>query len=156
MVRGALSSKSVPDSISRRQRGAALQAARFLSENSQNRLDEEQWKFELRYWFSMGPARLQLHVFESIEKPTHVNERFANNNWDGRNFTRLCGRVKIRSPDHSSLSTIGIIVVLVGAATLVIISFFDVVVENVPRWKRSPAFQAWLEMRSQCWWLLIV
>lgn len=143
MVQGSLPSTGIPDSISRRHAGAALQAAKFLAESAQTRLDEEQWKIELRYWFSMGLARLQLDIFESIERPPHVNESMAFNTWETYNLTDLCGRVKFRSPDHSSLSTVGIIVVLVGAVSLALASFFDVVIEHVPWWGKIPAFQAW-------------
>jgi hypothetical protein len=145
IVQGTLPATSIPVSISRRHAGAALQAARFLAETTQGRLDPEQWKIELGYWFSIGLARLQLDIFDSIERPPHINEDLAYNTWEEFNLTSLCGRVKFRSADHSSLSAVGIIVVLVGATALAIASFFDVIARYVPRCRTSWLYQAWLD-----------
>lgn len=104
---------------------AALQATKYFNKGLQDRLDPEQWKVELRYWFQMALARMQLEVFNTIERPGDVDPDRTQNIW-GKDVTRyLCGNVKFRSADHTSLSVAGIVAIVSCAALLTIISFLD-------------------------------
>lgn len=106
---------------------AALQAIKYFSLGTQNRLDPEQWKVELRYWFKMALARVQLEVFNTIEKPAHVDPARSQNLWadDELALKIFCGWIKFRSASHTSLSTTGILVIILCTVILTIMSFFD-------------------------------
>ncbi|KAH7086537.1 hypothetical protein FB567DRAFT_550023 [Paraphoma chrysanthemicola] len=117
---------SIPGSIQHRQAPSALQAARYLETIVQFHLEPEQWKVELEYWFAMALARLQLAVFNTIEKPPSVNESQAINLWGRAGLQQLCGRVKYHSPNHTTLSTVGFGVTLGLVGLLTLLSFMDV------------------------------
>lgn len=104
---------------------AALQASKFFNNGAQYRLDPEQWKIELRYWFKMALARIQLEVFNTIERPVNVDPNRSENSWGEELSSALCGNIKFRSANHTSLSVAGIVAILLSVAILTIISFFD-------------------------------
>ena len=129
---------SIPGSIQNRPATSALQSARYLNGITQEYLAPEQWKIELEYWFAMALARLQLAVFNTIEKPPSVNASQAVNQWEGTGLKKLCGRVKFHSPSHTTLSTTGVAVVLGLVGLLTVLSFVDVVLGWVPTaWARG-------------------
>ncbi|KAH7394528.1 hypothetical protein BKA66DRAFT_567464 [Pyrenochaeta sp. MPI-SDFR-AT-0127] len=131
---------SIPDSIQNRPATSALQAARYLETIVQFHLEPEQWKIELEYWFAMSMARLQLGIFNTIEKPPGVNVSQAINQWEGTSLKGLCGRVKFHSASHTTLSTMGIIVVLVVVIFLTLASSLDVILGWLPfAWARKLA-----------------
>ena len=144
-VQGAAVETSLADSIQDRPAGAVLQATRLMSGSWQNSLDDAQWEIELRAWFTFAMARLQLNVLNSIEKPAYVNEEFAVNIWERFNLTSLCGTIMFRSPDHTSLSTVGILVIFVVALVLAVLSLSDTAAGLMPSWKAKPAIVAWEE-----------
>lgn len=106
---------------------AALQAIKYFYIGSQYRLDPEQWKVELRYWFQMALARMQLEIFNTIERPADVDPERSRNEWAGSEdiLKANCGCIKFRSPGHTSLSTTGILVILLCTLLLALISVFD-------------------------------
>lgn len=131
---------SIPDSIGERPASSALQAARYLYGDIQAYLEPEQWKLELEYWFAMALARLQLEVFNTIEKPPGVDESIAYNQWEGTELKSLCGKVKFHSPNHTTLNTVGIIVILGVVALLTLGSVMDIVLGRLPMgWARHMA-----------------
>ncbi len=149
MVRLVVLYTSIPESIQSRSASSALQASRYLVDGDQYRLESEQWKLELDYWFSMALARLQLEVFNTIEKPPSVDAESAQNLWAAQpSLLRLCGRVKFRSVDHTTLSTIGVVVVLVVSCFLTVLSFFDVVVERCFRKRHSTLVSDWVDSEN--------
>lgn len=107
---------------------AALQAIQYYNLGTQYRLDPEQWKVELRYWFKMALARIQLAVFNTIEKSVHVDDaEWSRNLWadDDIILKEFCGCIKFRSSSHISLSTTGIAVIFLCTMILTFISFLD-------------------------------
>lgn len=113
-------------SYSIQERGqAALQASRYMSEGHQVRLRKEQWKFELEYWFMTALARLQLEILNTIDKPQNLDESMAKNQWATgalSGMQTLCGRIKFRSPGHTSLSALGLVMILVFSGVLLLVS----------------------------------
>lgn len=131
LIHLSLQTTSLPESVSERAASAALQAGRYLYHGKQGRIEPGQWKRELEYWFAVGLARLQLEIFGTVEKPPGVNSNSVVNRWDTDKFKALkvlCGRVKFRSPGHTSLSTLGLGLILGVSGVLVLLSFADVVV----------------------------
>ena len=126
LVMGSIMTSYLTSSIQGRGQ-AALQAVKYLSMGTQYHLDPEQWKVELRYWFQMALARLQLEIFNTIERPADVDPARSRNIWaDNDKFLKvLCGFIKFRSAGHTSLSTIGILVILLCTMILTLISFLD-------------------------------
>ncbi|KAH6662277.1 hypothetical protein B0J14DRAFT_707742 [Halenospora varia] len=122
------------------QRGqAALQASRYLNNGEQVRLRPEQCKFELEYWFMMALARLQLEILNTIDKPANLNASRAQNLWATERYKlmlNLCGRIKFRSPDHTSLSAFGLIMILVFSGVLLLGSGIGTGLFWIP-WTRS-------------------
>jgi hypothetical protein len=128
---------SIPNSIQGRPATSALQSAWYLNGITQEYLAPEQWKLELQYWFAMALARLQLEVFNTIEKPPSVDASQAINSWNGNSLKSLCGRVKFHSPNFTTLSTTGICVILGFVSLLIVLSFVDVVMSWIPSaWAR--------------------
>ncbi|KAJ3536612.1 hypothetical protein NM208_g6647 [Fusarium decemcellulare] len=128
---------SIPESISDRG-SSALRASRSLYFGIQASLEEEQWKTELNYWFGMAMARLQLDVYKTIDKPAGLDLNRTENYWDMNNGTykdELCGRIRFNSSDHTSLSFLGVMVIVVVSAFLILLSFFEDAMGLVPsRW----------------------
>lgn len=138
LVALSLQYNSLPHSISDRPASSALQAARYYDGIVQHHLEPEQWKVELEYWFAMAMARLQLEIFNTIEKPPGVDELQAYNQWESNGLNSLCGRIKFRSPDHSTLSTTGIVVVLTLVGLLTLVSLLDMILAWVPaQWAKN-------------------
>ncbi|KAF4982640.1 hypothetical protein FDECE_17464 [Fusarium decemcellulare] len=129
---------SIPESISNRDGSSALRASRSLQAGIQLSLGEEQWKTELNYWFGMAMARLQLDVYKTIDKPAGLDLNRTENMWDVNNGTykhELCGRIRFNSSDHTSLSFLGVMVIVVVSAFLILLSFFEDAMGLVPsRW----------------------
>ena len=123
-VMSALSMTYIARSIQGRGH-AALQAGRYFEQGLQFRLNPEQWKVELRYWFNMAIARLQLEIFNTIERPLNVDPERTHNMSEDFPSLPLCGNIKFRSASHTSLSTTGIVVILLVTAILTILSFLD-------------------------------
>lgn len=126
LVEDIMGQTAIPFSI--QQRGqAALQASRYITEGQQMRLRKEQWKFELEYWFMTALARLQLEILNTIDKPANLDESMAKNMWAAERFIgfqALCGRIKFRSPGHTSLSAFGLVMILVFSGVLLLVSGF--------------------------------
>jgi hypothetical protein len=103
----------------------------------QEYLAPEQWKLELEYWFTMALARLQLAVFNTIEKAPGVNASQATNSWDENSLKIRCGSVKLYSPNYTTLSTLGIVVILGFVSLLIVLSLVDVMTSWIPTaWAR--------------------
>ncbi|KAH6666348.1 hypothetical protein B0J14DRAFT_201246 [Halenospora varia] len=117
--------------------GAAMQTTRYLSDGEQLQLGANQWKIELESWFRMCLARLQLEIFNTIERPQNVDENRVVNIWK-TNYEPLltvCGRIKFKSPNHTSLSTFGLIMILVFSAVLMLGSLIGMILPTT-RWTR--------------------
>lgn len=110
-------------------------------------LEPEQWKLELVYWFAMAFARLQLEIFNTIEKLSGVDESIAYNQWEDTELKWLRGRVKLYSPYHTTLSTVGIIVTLVVVALLSIRSIVDIVLREIPAKWRNKIVKKWDKLK---------
>ena len=108
----------------------ALQASRFFSNAVQTRLDPEQWKLELRYWFMMGLARTQIEIFNTVEKPANLPQEWAINMWADMPSRRICGRIKFRSPNHMCLSAVGIMLIFLFTISLTILSYMDMLLAS--------------------------
>lgn len=126
MVSTSIDTSYIANSIQGRGH-AALQAIKYFSNGQQYRLDPEQWKVELRYWFKMALARVQLEVFNTIEKTPGANPDQRRNIWanDDLFLKKICGCIKFRSASHTSLSTTGIVVILLCTVILTLLSFLD-------------------------------
>jgi hypothetical protein len=138
-----LESSFISNSIGQRPGDNVLQAARYLQHAKQTRLLPDQWKVELDFWFSVALANMQLSVFNTIQLPSSIDRSLLYNLWDGGPLNRLCGRVKFQSADHSSLSTLGIVIVLVISALLTFGSYLDVAAENIPKFREKQAMADW-------------
>ncbi|RSL59383.1 hypothetical protein CEP54_007295 [Fusarium duplospermum] len=150
IVTPLLDKTSIPDGIAGRG-GSSLRASRTLYGGRQLRLEPEQWKTELTYWFGLGMARLQLDIYKTIERHDGLNVDGAMNVWadlpSGSMQEMLCGKIKFRSPNHTSLSFTGVIVVVVVSSVLIALSFFEVLVDLMPaKWKGNRVLLwAWSE-----------
>jgi hypothetical protein len=120
---------AIPSSIQNRGHGA-LQATRFFTDGLQFRLNSEQWKLELEYWFQMALARLQFEIFNTIEKPPGLDDKRAHNSWNQEEIKMFCGSIKFQSPSHMSLSVAGILMVVLFSFTLTVASFIDVLLAS--------------------------
>jgi hypothetical protein len=133
-----LPTTSVPESIADRDGATALRAARYMQQSAHFYLEPEQWKTELKSWFSLALARLQLGIFHSVERPSYtVNATLMKNTWEGTPLMRLCGRIKYRSNGHMSLSFFGFMTVVVVSVLLIGLSFFEMFLDR-PLRKWSP------------------
>ncbi len=131
LIRLVLPTTLLPESVGERTAASALQAGRYLYAGAQVRIEPEQWKRELEYWFAVGLARLQLEVFGTVEKPPGVDPSIAVNIWENDKYKALkalCGGIKLKSPGHTSLSTLGFGFILGVSGVLALLSFADVVV----------------------------
>jgi hypothetical protein len=145
LIQLLLQTTLLPESIGERTAASALQAGRYLYAGRQVRIEPEQWKRELEYWFATGLARLQLEIFGTVEKPPGVDRSMAVNLWGKDKFKALkalCGGIKFTSPGHTSLSTLGFGLILGMSGVLVLLSFADVVVPWLLR-RRGYEFQEW-------------
>ncbi|KAK6513405.1 hypothetical protein TWF281_005031 [Arthrobotrys megalospora] len=128
---------SLSSTIQYRHADALLQAASYTLGGRQSWLHPEQWKVELSRWFAMALAKIQLETIDSIEAPKNFNLEQLKNAWaegteDGSLGLRvLCGRVKFRDPNHTSMSTLGIAGILAVAGALVLASFAVLVWQQV-------------------------
>lgn len=148
VVLGSIASSFIYNSIQGRGH-AALQATKYYNLGTQFGLHPEQWKVELRYWFQMALARVQLEVLNSVERPNDVDPEWAHNLWGEEMSTTLCGNVKFRSANHTSLSVAGIVTIISCTALLTIISLLDHVVASKFLRRRFPNFiSAWEETEN--------
>ncbi|KAI5803141.1 hypothetical protein EDC01DRAFT_611892 [Geopyxis carbonaria] len=141
-----LRSTSIYEAISSRGE-TALQARRFLfMNNMQRRLGSAQWKYEFHYWFEMCLARLQLGVFSTIQMRPGLTEETAQRVDLGKDADRICGRVKFRAEGYTSLSVLGVALVIAITGVLTVLSYIDVIVatfwgrrwsDTVDMWDRS-------------------
>jgi len=138
LVSFLLGQTSIYSSILNRD-GAALQAAKSLIIDTQYQLYPEQWKFELQYWFSVGLAQLQLGLFTSIQAQPDLDVKLLGNIFDEIPILqRLCGRVKFHSAQHTTMSVLGIAIVLAISFVMTVISYLDVIFKRL--FKRSRVF----------------
>ncbi|KAM0424891.1 hypothetical protein ACHAPT_009947 [Fusarium lateritium] len=140
MLRYLIPGTSIPDSIANRDGSSALRASRNMQSGIQLHLEPEQWKTELTYWFGLAMARLQLDMYKTIERPDGLDGDSIINAWSdpsaGLIQDMLCGKIKFRSPNHTSLSFVGIMMVVVVSLVLIVLSFFDVFITLLPtRWR---------------------
>jgi hypothetical protein len=133
---------SIPESIAGRDGASALRASRYMSNGVHFYLEPEQWKTELKHWFSMALARFQLELFQSIEKPPQLDTTRLQNMWAGTAATWLCGRIKYHSAGHMSLSFFGIMTAVVVSVLLIVLSFFEVIFSK-PIGKWWPGYRHW-------------
>jgi hypothetical protein len=139
----------IPFAIEYRPAAAALQAGRYFYQSVQFDIGADQWKRELNYWFSMGLARLQLELFNTIEKPPQLDADRAVNLWVTHNLTGMCGKVKFNSAGHTTLSALGLGLVLGLSGLLVAASFADVVTVKVLRtFGKGSRVAAWEECQT--------
>jgi hypothetical protein len=75
----------------------------------------------------MALVRLQLEIFNPIEKPSGVNGSIAYNQWEGTVLMNICGKIKFYSPNHTTLSEVGAIAILVVVTLLTLGSAVDTV-----------------------------
>lgn len=104
----------------------SLQANRLLNDGHQSKLSEKQWIMEFEYWFTMALARLQLGVFNTIERPLGLDESRTFNIFalPGREaIYNICGHIKFNDPHHTSLSTLGLVMILAFSLFLMLASF---------------------------------
>ncbi|KAK6338527.1 hypothetical protein TWF730_002590 [Orbilia blumenaviensis] len=138
---------SFVSSIQDRSAAAALQASKYIILGEQTRLQREQWKTELRYWFAIALARFQLETLNSIDIPPNVDVNRASNLWeevDRRSLKALCGRVKFRDPNHTSMTLFGIAFILAGAGFLALVSLCAMILQNTPLMKyKHPRISDW-------------
>ena len=150
---------SIPNAIQGREGASATQFSRYLNEGNQYYLESEQWKVELKYWFQMALARLQLDLFNSIQAPPGLNLAQAVNFWDSAELRSMCGRIKFHSPAHSSLSVLGFAMVVAIVGLLIAGSCVDVVLGWVPaKWARAVVAE-WERLENlnllfelEAWW----
>jgi hypothetical protein len=129
LVLQSISATALHNSISNRG-PAAMQAARYLLETFQYRLEQEQWKTELRYWFSVSLARLQMEIFNTIAKPPELDENLIENFWQTQlpEMLQYCGIIKFRSSDHTTMSALGIGLIVAFAVVLLLGSYTELLV----------------------------
>jgi hypothetical protein len=146
LVKIVLEDTPIPNGIGGRGAAAALQASRYLSQGRQLRLLPEQWKFELQYWFMMGLAQLQLGIFDTIDRPANLDASRTFNSWQQPEFKsllQLCGRVKFRDPNHTSLSTLGLAIVIAFSILLLLASVLGMSLAWLPGTKKWNFVAKW-------------
>ncbi|KAJ4309242.1 hypothetical protein N0V84_011623 [Fusarium piperis] len=127
---------SIPAVIAGRDGSSALRASRHTSSGEQYYLEREQWKTEVRYWFAVAMAKLQLGIFNTIQGPNGLRPNGTMNLWADSPMMSICGRVKYRSADHTSLSFVGVVVVIVVSVFLITVSLFDIIIDRIPgKWR---------------------
>ncbi|KAM6536143.1 hypothetical protein FALCPG4_005660 [Fusarium falciforme] len=142
LLADAITGTSIPGSIAGRDSSSALRASRYMRGGQHFYLEPEQWKTEVTYWFALALARLQLGIYNTIERPVGVDLNRTVNRWADTPMMSLCGRVKYRSANHTSLSFVGVVVVVVVSITIIILSFFEVVIDLMPsRWLKNRVLQ---------------
>jgi hypothetical protein len=95
---------------------------------------------------------ISLGVFNTIEKPPNLDASRAQNLWtlneDRKAILLLCGRIKFNNPHHTSLSTFGLIMILVFSGVLMLASLIALCLPAMPKintwrpirdWKRDDA-----------------
>lgn len=121
---------------------AALQATRYLADGFQFYLEPNQWRVELESWFRTSLARFQLEIFNTIERPQYIDEKRAVNAWDDANtlpLKTICGRIKFRSPNHTSISSLGLILILTFSGILMIWSLIGLLLSSI-KWTKQWTF----------------
>lgn len=134
---------SIPAVIAGRDGSSALRASRHMNNGEQYYLEKEQWKTEVTYWFAVAMAKLQLGIFNTIQGPNGLRPTDTMNLWADSPMMNICGRVKYRSADHTSLSFVGVVVVIVVSAFLITMSLFDLVIDWVPKKWRGRRLMQW-------------
>ncbi|EFW16423.1 conserved hypothetical protein [Coccidioides posadasii str. Silveira] len=109
-------------------RGAsALLATRFLSNSNQLRLVPGQWKIEVERWFQVALARVQLAVLRFVKTPGLDRTR-VDNTWDLLPVLKgVCSIIKFNSADHTTLSSLGVLIVVAFSVLLTTLSMWDVI-----------------------------
>ncbi|KAG9231184.1 hypothetical protein BJ875DRAFT_487262 [Amylocarpus encephaloides] len=101
---------------------SALQATRNTYQGVQHQISENQWKIELEQWFKTTLAGLQIAPYRMVVMPDLDRNRVYNlrNGSDP-----ICSMVKFRSPEHASLSLLGIMIILVFSVVITALSYCD-------------------------------
>ncbi|KAM0431287.1 hypothetical protein ACHAPT_005258 [Fusarium lateritium] len=134
---------SIPAVLAGRDGSSALRASRHTRDGEQYFLEKEQWKTEVTYWFAVAIAKLQLSIFNTIQGPSGLPPNSTMNLWADSPNMNLCGRIKYRSAGHTSLSFVGVVVVIVVSAFLITVSLFDIIVDRVPKKWRGRRLTQW-------------
>ena len=105
---------------------SALQASRYLTNNIQTRLADEQWKIELEGWFCIALARIQLYGLRVVKTPAPDHSRIKKySNESLPDVKKMCNIVKFHSAEHTTLSATWIIIILAFVVLVTIFSFGD-------------------------------
>ncbi|KAI8711575.1 hypothetical protein NCS52_01421300 [Fusarium sp. LHS14.1] len=131
---------SIPAVIAGRDGSSALRASRHTNNGEQYYLEKEQWKTEM--------AKLQLGIFNTIQGPNGLRPTDTINLWADSPMMNICGRVKYRSADHTSLSFVGVVVIIVASAFLIAVSLFDIIIDWVPRKWSGRRLMQWEASKS--------
>jgi hypothetical protein len=120
---------TVDRSIAFREGNLALQAARTMQRgHTFGQLAREQWKIEVRHWFSAAMAKLQHQLFDTIERRSDVDPIRMENTWRREGNVdlqdALCGAVRYHSSSHLSFSFFGIMTIAVACFIIVATSYF--------------------------------
>lgn len=126
-------------------RGAsALQATRHVQAGRQYLISKEQWKLEVQNWFRIGLAIMQMSPQRMISNP-ELDRTRVSNVWNSSDpiVAAACGIVKSRSPQHITLSMLGIVIVLVFTAVLTMISYLDQILSWLFPGRQSRSLSRW-------------
>jgi hypothetical protein len=84
-------------------------------------------------------------MFNTIERPKNVDEQRAENTWAGNQavLQQLCGRVKFRSSRHTSISALGLVLIVSFSGLLMLISFAETSLPFIRRSKRWRFIVEW-------------
>ncbi|RTE80488.1 hypothetical protein BHE90_005000 [Fusarium euwallaceae] len=143
LLQNVIPDTSISEVIAGRDGSSALRASRHTNNGEQYYLEKEQWKTEVTYWFAVAMAKLQLGIFNTIQGPNGMRPNGTMNLWADSPMMNICGRVKYRSADHTSLSFVGVVVVIVVSVFLITVSLFDIIIDWVPKKWRGRWLMQW-------------
>jgi hypothetical protein len=138
----------IPSSVFGREASISLQASKYMRNSVHFYLEPEQWKTELKYWFSMALARLQLGVFHSIEKAPFLDDNRATNMFTNTPLMDMCGQVKYYSPNHTSMSFFGIMFTIVISGILILLSFAEALTFVLPQNMQEKYLKDWTKSEN--------
>ncbi|EEP79557.1 predicted protein [Uncinocarpus reesii 1704] len=141
----ALFHSTIYSSISDRGNSALL-ATRFVANQRQLRLVPGQWKIEIERWFQVALARVQLVMLRYVKTPGLDRTR-VENMWDLIPVVKgVCSIVKFNSAEHTTLSTLGVFIIVAFSLLLTILSMWDMALPIIPKrlltaWNRDQALE---------------
>jgi hypothetical protein len=106
-------------------------------------LHPEQWKLEVERWFQIPLAVLELSPYHGLQAPQELDLSLVENTVSG-SLRELCTRVKFHSADHTTMSVVGIAIIVVTALLLTAISYADVVLGLLPSKIQPQSMVTWL------------